>query len=154
MKHAFPAGQGGGRYRPLRANGYTEKCTRCGLVRRWALPAGRWIYGVGVKSPGTCEGFPEDAQRDVKPSKPVQSFGDALHKLHEALRWADNAKAAVRDNRGHDKVLAREGFEQQIADEVIPAVIAALEVAPGEIAADQLYRLADAVSTRLTRGTP
>jgi hypothetical protein len=43
-KHAFPMGQGGGRYRPLRKEGYRETCTRCGAAREWSVAAQRWMY--------------------------------------------------------------------------------------------------------------
>ena len=53
-------------------------------------------------------------------------------RLEEALEHAAVARACIAQNRGPDKELARESYEHAVAEELLPALLEALEDAAGD----------------------
>lgn len=75
----------------------------------------------------------------------------ALARLAEARGRAAQARACVGQNRGPDRELAREGYEQCVADELLPALLAVLGEASGEVPARSIEAMAARVERFLER---
>lgn len=73
-------------------------------------------------------------------------------KLEKALETARAARAAIGQNRGLEKEQAREGYEYAIGEEVVPALLAAVEDLAGDLEARDVERLAEKILALAKKG--
>lgn len=82
--------------------------------------------------------------------KPDPSPG-SHSKLADALERVRFARACIAENRGPDKELARESYEASIADELVPALMDAIDTAVGDMQGRNVERLAELVYKFITK---
>lgn len=71
--------------------------------------------------------------------------------LVNALDEVAAARACIGQNRGPDKEQAREGYECAVAESLVPAMLAAIELAAGDMDARDVERIAEDLVKRLTK---
>lgn len=76
---------------------------------------------------------------------------DEYTALNNALTDAAVARGCIADNTGHERVEAGEAYDACVTDEVAPALLAALNVAFGDLDSRDIERLAEAVYKRLLK---
>jgi len=70
------------------------------------------------------------------------TLDEALTRFSEARLRTAQARACIRQNRGHDRELAREGYEHCVNEELLPALLDVLREAAGDLDARQVEALA------------
>jgi hypothetical protein len=67
-------------------------------------------------------------------------------RLRAALDSTRTAKSYIAQNRGYEKEQAREGYDHVVAEELVPALTAAIELLVGDLDTADVQRLAEHVS--------
>jgi hypothetical protein len=77
-------------------------------------------------------------------TKDVASGADRTQyaELTQALEDADDAKRCIAQNRGYDKELAKDAYLEVVGQVLAPALIAALDLATGDLSPEAIVRLA------------
>lgn len=75
----------------------------------------------------------------------------AYSDLASALGEVAAARACIAENRGMEKEQAREGYEAAVGEVLVPKLLAAIELACGDMDARDVERLAETVLLRLLR---
>ena len=134
----------------------TEKVYRVGVGAGGREVFGRYVGGLKnaremgsawVKAgahPVEPESVPEVPSREALVAALVLSRDS----LREALERAEAARLCIGQNRGYDKELAGEAYESCVAEELCPALLAAVEDSFGDVPARFVESLARKVPAR------
>lgn len=78
---------------------------------------------------------------------------DSYQKLKMALDESAEARACIAQNRGYEKDQAREGYDEVVSSEVLPALIQALDDASGDIESKDIEKLGHVLLKLLEKRT-
>lgn len=76
---------------------------------------------------------------------------DEYEKLRDAITSIKNARRCIRENKGYDKELARDAYMSEVSDELLPAVVSAVDAMLTEIPAEEVERFAVRLEKRLIK---